>query len=78
MPTEVSGKKYIDARNGQEKSWNTLFILASPELAEAIPENKYGRLLIFFCRHNNVVLAVYARLNFAAGKVWNTSKRSSR
>ena len=55
MPTEVSGKKYIDARNGQEKSWNTLFILASPELAEAIPENKYGRLLIFFRRYKEPV-----------------------
>jgi hypothetical protein len=29
---------------------------------------KYGRLLILFYRHNNVVLAGYARLNFASKK----------
>ena len=61
MPTEVSGEKYGNARNGQEKSWNTIFILASPELAEAIPKNKYGRLLIFFYRHKEPEFCLVCR-----------------
>ena len=47
---------------------------------EYLISQKYGRLLIFFCRHKDsgLVLEEYARLNFAAGKVRNTSKWASR
>ena len=66
MPTEVSGKKYSEC-----KEW-------PGKILEYLISQKYGRLLIFFRRHNIVILAVYARLNFAAGKVRNTSKSASR
>jgi len=60
MPQKVSGKKYRNARNGQEILWNTTIFLASGKWLEGCRKNSAGIVL--------AVLAVYARLNFAAGK----------
>ena len=56
MPQKVSGKKVRKC-----KEWPGKF-------SEYLISQKSGRLPIIFCRHNNVVLAVYARLNFASKK----------
>ena len=62
MPTEVSGKKYANARNGQEILWNTIIFLAPGKWLEGCQKISAAIRSLW------LILEEYARLNFASKK----------